>query len=204
MIVLRVLASAGLGLALICGSVTAASQQTATGPASTKKAGVKRVGVATNGTSVDSIRDELMALLQGDGSLIEVVPLTNRIEAFRLAEAKKLECDFILDTTFEAKAKSEGGVFSRLTKVVGTVNKETGNFKNTKERQEDVDRKTGSVDNIAKELAPTPKDKVRVAYRLLPLGAAKPLLADDKEIVAAELPAYLETLLNDVVTQVLK
>jgi hypothetical protein len=202
---LRVLASAGLGLALLCGTITAASQQSAADTANAKKAGVKRIGVATNGTSVDSIRDELMALLQGDGSLIEVVPLTNRIEAFRLAEAKKQGCDFILDATFEAKAKADGGgVFSRLTKVVGTVNKESGNFRNTKERQEDVDRKTSSVDNIAKELAPTPKDKIRVAYRLFLLGAATPVLADDKELVAGDLPANLETLLNDVVTLVLK
>jgi hypothetical protein len=204
-IAIRVLAGAGVGLALLCGSIAAANQQPPADAAGGKKPGITRIGVATSGTSVDSIRTELMALLQGDGSLIEVVPLTNRIEAFRLAEAKKQECDFILDATFEAKAKAEGGgVLSRLTKVVGTVNKESGNFKNTKERQDDVDRKTGSMDNIAKELAPTPKDKVRVAYRLLPLGAAKPVLADDKEIVAGDLPAYLETLLNDVVTQVLK
>jgi hypothetical protein len=203
-ITLRILAAGGLSLALLCGTINASSQQAAADQPGARKAGVKRIGVATSGTSVDGIRDELMSLLQGDGSLIEVVPLTNRIEAFRLAEAKKQECDFILDATFEAKTSAGGGVFSRLTKVVGTVNKESGNFKNTKERQEDVDRKSASVDNIAKELAPTPKDKVRVAYRLLPVGAAKPVLSDDKEIVAADLPAYLETWLNDVVTLVLK
>jgi hypothetical protein len=203
-IAIRVLAGAALGLALVCGSVAAATQQPSAGTTAPKKPGVKRIGVAVNGPAADIIRDELLSLLQGDGTLIEVVPLTNRIPAFRTAEAKKQECDFILDATFTPRGKDGGGLLGQLTKAVGVVNKESGNFKNTKERQEDVDRKTGSVDNIAKELAPTPQDKVLVDYTLLPLGAAKPALADKKEIVASALPAYLETLLNDVVTLALK
>ena len=198
-----VLAAVALGAAILVS--TADASQTAGDSTGAKRPGVIRIGVATNSAAADSIRQELIALLQGDGSLIEVVPLTNRIEAFRLAEARKRECDFILDATFEPKAKSEGGsLISRLTRATGVVNKESGNFDNTQTRKDDVDRKTASVDNIAKELAPTPKDKVRVAYRLIPTGAAKPVLTDDKEIVATDLPAYLETFLNDVVTTALK
>ena len=173
---------------------------------SAKKPGVKRIGVfASATTGEDSIRQQLKELLQGDGTLIEVTTLTNRVETLRQAEAQRNECDFVLETNFEMKpAKKDGGLLGKATSVAKDVNQETGIVKNSQVRIQETDRKTDTLGKLSNTLTPEPKDKVKVTYKLTPSSGKPVLLAQEKEVAAADLSKFLEKFLDDVVKESLK
>jgi hypothetical protein len=110
----------------------------------------------------------------------------------------------VLDATFETRAKGSGNVFSSALDVARGLTKDSEGLGTTAALRDDTERKTDSVDKMAQRLAPQPKDKVRVAYRLTAIGAAAPALTNDKEIVASEVPAFLQKFLNDVVMLAMK
>lgn len=173
--------------------------------ASPKKPGVKRIGVVTAGNQGEAVRGELIALLQGDGTIVEAIPLTARIEVYRQAEAQRKECDYILEASFDAKPKGQGGGFlSRAAKAAKTINAETGSFNNSQSRIQETDRKTGSLENISQTLTPDPKDKVKVGYKLLSVSAKQALVTNAKEVTGADLPSFLETFVNDIVTEAVR
>ena len=169
-----------------------------------KAPGVKRIGVSISGSAASAVSEELVRLLHGDGTIIEAVPLTSSLEAFRLAEAKKKECDFVLNATFETQAKKSGNVFSSALGVARDLTKESEGLGTTAALRDDTERKASSADKMAQRLTPEPKDKVRVAYKLTAIGGSAPLLTNDKEVVASDVPAFLQKFLNDVVTTAMK
>jgi hypothetical protein len=203
----RFLRAHGLAVAFILvaalGPVLAQQPPSAEAPAP-KPPGVKRIGVSMSGSAAATVGDELIRLLHGDGTVIEAVPLTSSLEAFRIAEAKRKECDFVLDATFEARAKKSSSFLSGAIQTMRELNKDSVDLGNTVAARDETDRKAASVDKMAARLTPEPKDKVRVAYRLTATGASAPLLTNDKEVVASDVPSFLQKFLNDVVMSAMK
>jgi hypothetical protein len=195
-------------LLLIAGSaaILAVPQASAPAPTTPKKPGVKRIGVFASATSgEDAIRQQLKELLQGDGTIIEVSPLTNRVETLRQAEAEKNACDLVLVTNFEMKpAKKDGGFLGKVTSVAKDVNQDTNIGKNSQVRVSQTDHTANTVSKMSNTLTPDPKDKVKVSYKLSPLNGKPLLQVQDKEISAEELPKFLEKFLDDVVKASLK
>ncbi len=106
------------------------SIQSQPAPASpiSKKEGVKRIGVvlpkaqmtqaAQTGQDVgESIKQTIIAYLSGPA--LEIVPLTGRIPAQIVAEAKEKQCDYILFTSVMQKRGSGG--FGGLMKMAGPM-----------------------------------------------------------------------------------
>ncbi|HEX8247682.1 MAG TPA: hypothetical protein VF599_05905 [Pyrinomonadaceae bacterium] len=93
-----------------------------------KKEGVKRIGVVlpkaqmtqaaqTGQDASEAIKQTIIAYLSGPS--LDVVPLTGRIPAQIIAEAKEKQCDYILFTSVTQK-KGSGG-FGGLMKMAGPM-----------------------------------------------------------------------------------
>lgn len=170
-----------------------------------KKAGVKRLCVFSGGPQGEAVGSDLMGMFQGDPSILEALPVTNRVEAFRQAEVQKKQCDLLLDASFtHVEAKSGGGFLSKAKDAAKSINNETGTFNNNTTRIQNTNRRADSAGNISKVLTPDPKDKVKVGYKLTSMSSKQPLLSQEKEVSAGDLPGFLEKFANDVVTQALK
>lgn len=170
-----------------------------------KKPGVKRIGVVTTGSKGEDVRPALLELLQGDGSMLEAVPLTAKMDAFRIAEAKKKECDYMLTVTVDIKpAGDPSGWLKKGLDVTKTANMESLYFKNKDATVQQTDKQTDSVGRVAAKLTPTGKEKVRFTYALSAPGSTQPVLSQTKEVASAEMNSVLEKFLNDVVNQALK
>jgi hypothetical protein len=196
--------SLGLFLALIAFPGFLAAQANSDAPPP-KKAGVKRLCVFSGGPQGEAVASDLMGLFQGDPTILEALPITNRVEAFRQAEIQKKQCDLLLDAAFtHVAAKSGGGFLSKAKDAAKSINSETGTFSNSTARIQNTNRRADSVGNISKVLTPDPKDKVKVGYKLTSMSSKQSLLAQEKEVSAGDLPTFLEKFANDVVTQALK
>ena len=175
-------------------------------PVHAKKPGIKRIGLfASANSGEEATRQQLKELLQGDGAVIEVIPLINRVETLRHAEAERDACDLVLEANFELKpAKKDGGFLGKVTSVAKDVNQETNIGKNSQVRVAETDRRANTVSKMSNTLTPDPKDKVKVSYKLSPLNGKPLLQVQDKEVAAADLPKFLEKFLDDVVKESLK
>ena len=170
-----------------------------------KKAGVKRLCVFSGGPQGEAVGSDLMGMFQGDPTILEALPITNRVEAFRQAEVQKKQCDLLLDASFtQVQAKSGGGFLNKARDAAKSINNETGTFNNSTARIQNTSRKADSAGNISKVLTPDPKDKVKIGYKLTSVSSKQSLLSQEKEVSAADLPTFLEKFANDVVTQALK
>jgi hypothetical protein len=180
--------------------------QQAAAPVPAKKPGIKRIGLFATATSgEDATRQQLKELLQGDGAIIEVIPLINHVETLRHAEAERDACDLVLEANFELKpGKKDGGFLGKVTNVAKDVNQETNIGKSSQVRVSETDRRANTVSKMSKSLTPDPKDKVKVSYKLSPLNGKPLLQVQDKEVTAEELPKYLDKFLDDVVKESLK
>jgi hypothetical protein len=175
-------------------------------PVPAKKPGIKRIGLFASATSgEEATRQQLKELLQGDGAVIEVIPLINRVETLRHSEAERDACDLVLEANFELKpAKKDGGFLGKVTGVAKDVNQETNIGRNSQVRVSETDRTANTVSRMSNTLTPDPKDKVKVSYKLSPLNGKPLLQVQDKEVAAADLPKFLEKFLDDVVKESLK
>jgi len=187
-------------------AILAMPQATTTPAAPPKKPGIKRIGVYASATSgEEDIRKQLKDLLQGDGTIIEVSPLTNRVETLRQAEAERNAVDLVLETNFEVKpAKNDGGFLGKATSIAKDVNQETNIGKNSPVRVQQTDHTANTVQRMSNTLTPDPKDKVKVSYKLSPLNGKPLLQVQNKEVAAADLPKFLEKFLDDVVKASIK
>ena len=99
----------------------------AAAPASTKKPGTVRVGIAVKTTSVGEgiTANDLTAAVQNTfgsylkGTKIEIVPLEAKLAAAMIGEAKEKECDFVLGVVASHKKGGSGGF--GLGKMFSTV-----------------------------------------------------------------------------------
>jgi hypothetical protein len=183
-------------------SVIAAQANNETLPA--KKAGVKRLCVYSGGPQGEAVSSDLMALFQGDPSILEAVPITNRVETFRQAEIQKKDCDLLLDSSFTQIPAKSGGFLSKATDIGKSINNETGIGNNSATRIYTTNRQADAADHITKVLTPNPKDKVKVSYKLIAMSSKQSLLSQEKEVSASDLKTFLEKFANDVVMQSLK
>lgn len=95
-------------------------------------------------------------------------------------------------------------MFDKAIKAASSINKESTSFGNSKTSQANIDDKNESAANLSKDLAPEPKDKVKVAYKLFPISSRTPLVAGEKEVVGPDLEKYINTMINDAVNAMLK
>jgi len=161
--------------------------------------------VYPGGPQGEAVGSDLMALFQGDPSILEAVPITNRVETFRQAEIQKKECDLLLDSTFTQIPAKSGGFLSKATEVGKTVTNETGiGNSSTASRVYTTNRQADAADHITKTLTPNPKDKVKVGYKLISMSSKQTLLSQEKEVNASDVKTFLEKFANDVVMQSLK
>jgi hypothetical protein len=123
-----------------------------------KKAGVKRLCVYAGGPQGEAVSSDLMALFQGDPSILEAVGITNRVETFRQAEIQKKECDLLLDSTFTQIPAKSGGFLSKPRTSKG-VNNGTGIGGNSPARIYTTNRQADAADHITKVLTPNPRTK---------------------------------------------
>jgi len=204
--VFKLKTSSLLGLlltALIVFPAFAAAQTNSDAPP--KKAGVKRLCVFSGGPQGEAVGSDLMGMFQGDPTILEALPITNRVEAFRQAEVQKKQCDLLLDASFtQVQAKSGGGFLNKARDAAKSINNETGTFNNSTARIQNTNRRADSAGNISKVLTPDPKDKVKIGYKLTSVSSKQSLLSQEKEVSSADLPTFLEKFANDVVTQALK
>jgi hypothetical protein len=185
---------------------TALFAQTAATPGP-KPAGVKRIGVYVAGESADAVREEVLSLLKADETVVQVVALTTRVEVLRLNEAKKAECDYILETNFEVK-KGGGGAFGALGGLADKARKLNGESEglgNSRAKVQSNDKKADSAGNIADILSTDAGDnKIGVTYKLLSVTTNKSLAQDDKSLKKEEVSKFLEGMLNTVLTKILQ
>lgn len=192
-------------LALPLLSVTLFAQTAAT-PAA-KPAGVKRIGVYVAGESADAVKTEMLSLLKADETVVQVVPLSNRVEVLRLNEAKKAECDYILETNFEVK-KGGGGALGALGSIADKakkLNNESEGLGNSRSKVQTNGKKADSAGNISEILGGNAGDnKIGATYKLVSVATNKAIAQDDKSLKKEELPKFLDAMLNSVLTKILQ
>ncbi|MEP7353305.1 MAG: hypothetical protein ABI824_08775 [Acidobacteriota bacterium] len=193
------------GAVLLSGAPQDPAANSGSGPAA-KKPGVKRICAFTSGTGGDAARGPIVNMLTSDLGILDAVALTQRVDVLRQAEIKKDDCDFVFEAEFETKtAKPGGGILSRASKVAGTVNSQAGSLGASSAPQANIGNANNSASNLSRDLAPDPKDKVRIAFKLYSASNSKsPLLTREKEVLAADLQKYIETMINDVANAALK
>lgn len=175
-------------------------------PASMKKPGTIRVGVAVKTASVGEgiTASDLSAAIQNTlgsflkGTKVEVIPLEARLAAAQAGEAREKECDYILLATAAHKKGGGGGGFG-FGKMLGQVVSQTG-----------IGHTGSAVGNIAGQIGTTAivtasnvsssvknKDEMTLDLRLSSV-------ADDSSALAKQFKAKAKSDGDDIISTIVE
>ena len=169
-----------------------------------KRPGIKRVGVGLSGEVASGIKQNLLDLLRGDGTLVDVVELTNKLTPARVAEARMKECDYLLVLETDQAGGGFAGAFDSALKTTQKAIDQSKDLGTTDQQRRDAEERAKSAGSATKEYLPGTTGKIKATYVLSAMPSAASVLKDSKTVDASKFQAFVEALLNDVVTAVLK